>query len=120
MTSNCRALQQRVGHTQEEASGARAARMEVETALQALEELLDSDLRRRLRELQETLSALDVDADQCALLAGSPCDATTPHRCSHAKWVGFCVAYDKALKSYVPVCTAVWMCYQPAVRSVYP
>ena len=49
-----------------EASEARTARMEVETALQALQELLDSDLRRRRRELQETLTALTAISDECA------------------------------------------------------
>ena len=50
---------------QDEASEARAARMEVETTLQALQELLDSDLRLRQRELQESLTVLAVDADEC-------------------------------------------------------
>ena len=39
--------------------------MEVETALQALQELLDSDLRRRRRELQESLTVLEVETDEC-------------------------------------------------------
>ncbi len=41
--------------------------MEVETALQALQELLDSDLRRRQRELQESLTVLEVETDECVL-----------------------------------------------------
>ncbi len=39
--------------------------MEVETALQALQELLDSDLRRRRQELQESLTVLEVETDEC-------------------------------------------------------
>jgi hypothetical protein len=74
---------------QEEASEARAARMEVETALQALQELLDSDLRRRLLELQETMSTLDVDADQCALLACGP-HATRSHRSTMLRTLLWC------------------------------